>query len=118
MWQITNIQRFVNLTNEPIEILKREDINDRVSLLPGQEHKREDIHAPWVNNHNEFNQRTIEVRYLKSRRILYIWQHGDKIRASWSGYEDPGSAIFGEAPEAGGNKRLVVRPEFAELNNL
>jgi hypothetical protein len=115
-FDITNIKRFINKTNELVEIIKREDKNDCVTLLPKTENNQEEIHIPWVNNEAEFESRTIEVKYKKSKTTIYIWQHGDKIRYSESGYEAPGSAIPGNKPNSGGDKVLEIEEGYVVLN--
>lgn len=110
---VTAIKTIINKTNELVEISKREDPNDSVSVLPNSS-MQEDIWLPWVVNEEDFNKKAMEIRYTDSNKVFYVWQHGDKVRYSKTGWEDPGKAIPGDS-QVDGDRTLILESGFPSL---
>jgi len=110
---VTAIKTLTNKTNELIEFSKREDQNDSVSILPNSS-INEDVWIPWVTNLDEFNRKAIEIRYTGSNKIVYVWQNGDKVRYSTTGWENPGKAIPGDS-QVDGDRTLFIENGYPVL---
>ncbi len=111
---VTAIKAILNRTDKMVEFRKREDVHDTISLDPGQA-QVVDVYIPWCDNQQQFDERVIEIRFLTTDEVLYIWQSKGKIRYSFNGWNDNGSAVFGTAHEDG-DRILTIRedkrPEF------
>lgn len=110
---VTAIKTFVNETNELIEVTKRENKNDSVTLLPNSSAKQ-DMWIPWVETQAEFDKKVIEIRYTASNKTVYVWQNGDKVRYSNSGFENPGKAIPGDS-QVNGDRILLIQNNYPVL---
>jgi len=111
---ITAIKTIINKTDELIEISKREDANDSVSILPNSM-IYEEIWIPWVVNQQDFDKKTIVIRYTKSNKVIYVWQHGDKVRYSSVGFENPAKAIPGDS-QVNGDRTLTIESAYPVLS--
>ena len=110
---VTAIKTFVNRTNELVEIVKREDPNDSVTLKPNAS-LQEDVWLPWVTNQAEFDKKAMVITYTESNKVFYVWQHGDKVRYSKTGWEDQGKAIPGIS-KVDGDRTMVIEAGFPSL---
>ncbi len=110
---VTAVKTIINRTNDLIEIYKREDPNDSVTILPNSS-AQEDIWIPWVVNMDDFNKKTIEIKYVDSNKIFYIWQNGDKVRYSKDGWENPGKAIPGDS-QVDGDRTLIIENNYPSM---
>ena len=112
---VTSIKTILNRTQYPMEFRKRENVSDTISLDPGEAQATE-IWVPWCDNQSDFDQKAIEVKFINYDGALYIWQSKGKIRYSFDGWNDNGSAVFGTAHEDGDRAITIredFRPEFA-----
>ncbi len=110
---ITAIKTIINKTSELVEISKREDSNDSVSVLPNSS-IQEEIWLPWVVNEDDFNKKVLEIKYTDSNKVIYVWQNGDKVRYSKAGWESPGKAIPGDS-QVDGDRTLIIESSFPSL---
>jgi hypothetical protein len=114
---VTSIKTIINKTNELIEIIKREDPRGDSVSLPSGDISNEEIWLPWVENQKDFNTKTIEITYTLSNKKIYLWQTGDKVRYSKTGYENPGKAVIGVA-QVDGDRKLVIENDNISLLKL
>lgn len=104
---ITSIKTILNRTNELIEIVKREDPRGDSVSLPAGEVSNEEIWLPWVESQQDFTKKVIEIFYTSTNKKIYLWQTGDKVRYSKTGYENPGKAVIGTS-EVDGDRKLII----------
>jgi hypothetical protein len=76
--------------------------------------------VPWCGSQNEFLSRHIAIIDTSTETVLfYIWQRrasdGDFVRASPTGFEDPGPQIAGQ-PEPRGDRNLRIDASGVQLN--
>jgi len=111
---ITSITSIINKSDETVHIVKREDPRgDNVTLAP-YDNSSEVIWIPWVENQQDFENKTIEITYSSNNRKTFLWQTGDKIRYSKNSYKYPGDAVEGSS-EVDGLKKLVIEKNTISL---
>ncbi|WP_445457811.1 hypothetical protein [Flavobacterium sp. HNIBRBA15423] len=113
---ITAIKKIVNRTNQPVEVRKRDNFNDIVILKPHWE-VNEEIWIPWVLNQQEFDEKVIEISYLRENKRVYVWQIGDKVRYSNFGFDMYGKPISGIA-KTDGDRMLIIDENSVSLDLL
>ena len=116
MMGITAIKKFVNRTNQGIQIRKRENFNDMVQLKPHWE-STEEIWIPWVITEQEFDNKVLEVYYEKDDRRVYIWQIGDKVKCSNFGFDYYANPINGVC-KVDGDRMLIIDENSVTLELL
>lgn len=104
--------RFVqnNAANSLWFINQEHSGNNRI-IPPGQGRDVGGAWFPWCWAEDQFLYHHFQIFDTAQERVLwYIWQRDDAIRASQTGFEDPGTPISGDSG-TGGNRNITVTPE-------
>lgn len=114
---ITAIKVFMNKTDENVHIIKKENPSNDNIIVNANDVVNQEIWIPWVGNQGEFSKKVIEITFLKSKKKMYIWQIGNSVFSSDSGYENPGIPINGYfKPE--GDRKLIIDNQSITLSVL
>ncbi|VXC16865.1 hypothetical protein FLAVO9AF_640009 [Flavobacterium sp. 9AF] len=103
---ITAIKKIVNRTNQSVEVRKRDNLNDIVILKPFWEVCQE-IWIPGIVNQQEFDDKVIEISYLRDNKRMFMWQLGNKVRFSKFGFDISGKPVDGICA-TDGDRMLII----------
>jgi hypothetical protein len=108
-WQFKNV---TNDTDHPALFINTETSRDNRSIGPHETTDSIGAWVPWCRREDEFPSHHFQIIDEESDQVIwYIWQRkaadGDFIRASQSGFEDPGSPINGD-PATDGDRNLWI----------
>ncbi|WP_130733606.1 hypothetical protein [Flavobacterium sp. J27] len=110
---VTAIKKIVNRTNQSVEVRKRDNINDIAIVKPLWE-VYEDIWIPWVFHEQDFEEKVIQITYLRDNRTVYLWQIGEKVRYSNFGFDAFAKPVNGIS-KPDGDRMLVIDDQSISL---
>lgn len=111
---ITAIKIFANMSDEKVHIVKRENPNNDNILLNSGDLSNKEIWIPWVGSEAEFKTEVLEITFMTSKKVFYIWQIGDSVYSSDKGYENPGTPIDGYS-KIDGDRKLLISKDSVKL---
>jgi hypothetical protein len=117
----TNIASVSNETSGKIMFTSTEDAGANREISP-QFTSHRNCRVPWCGFEGEFPMRHLAITDVDTDRVLfYIWQRresdGDFVRASPSGFQDPGPQIPGDSQAGGRDRNLRIDSSGIRLNN-
>ncbi|MGY1829085.1 hypothetical protein ACI8AA_01505 [Geodermatophilus sp. SYSU D01180] len=117
----TRIETVENNRNTAIEYQNLENSGCNRSV-PANRSRSVGCDVPWVDNEDQFRTKHLEIQDSSGRVIAHIWQRTvggeDLVRTSRTGWDDPGSAIGGNAVAGGKKRNLVVDDNGVRLDDL
>jgi hypothetical protein len=120
MGTLTPILSVTNDRNSNILFLNMENSSYNRDIPPQSTRSTGTGSVPWCQREADFLWRHIAIIDASTETVLfYIWQRngpdGDFVRASTTGFEDPGPQIGGQ-PQPGGGRNLWVDMAGVRLN--
>lgn len=108
----THIQSVRNDRGSPIDYQNLENRGCNRTVPGGGTTRNVGCDIPWAYNETEFREKRLEIQDVTTGQVVaQIWSRdvggSDLVRASTTGWSDPGDAIQGSST-AGGKKRLLV----------
>ncbi len=101
---ITEFSLIRNLSGDTVHFKNFENSGDNQTLFANTD-RSVAVWVPWADNGQEFNQHRIEV-HLGARR-LYVWQAGERVRYSETGWDQNAAAVPGNS-DVGGKRTLII----------
>lgn len=116
--QVTNVKRWVNKTDEDIEVWKTDHSGGRTRedycRIPPGEQRDKDMWIPWATSQAEYNRHHATIRIGDQDRF-FIWQQEGYVRFNTvDAFIAHGPAIPG-FPVTRGNRTLLVRKSNGHL---
>jgi hypothetical protein len=99
---VTSIQNVVNTRNSSTLFINTESSGNNREIASESLENVGNCWIPWCTRESDFPAHHIEIIDTSSEIVLfYIWQRaaadGDFVRASTTGFEDPGPPISGDS---------------------
>jgi hypothetical protein len=105
---VTSLQTVQNNLDDSIIFVNTENSGNNRQVRAGRSRGLGNCWIPWCTKEEDFPPHHIQIVDKNTSVVIaFIWQHGDLVRFSQNGFEDPADPIDGEAA-VGGSYDLVL----------
>ncbi len=105
MFNITTIVTVRNESSSDIDFQKVDE-SSKNKRVPADKSRRVDANVPWADKEEDFDEHHIEIQ-RGSEVAFFIWQSGNLVRSSRTGWQNPAPVISGDH-DVNREKELVV----------